>query len=292
MTLGRPRLHLRETGSTNDRARELAAAGAPHGTLVTAAAQSAGRGRQGRAWSAPPGHALLMSLVLRDAHPLLPLAAAVAVAERRRGRCADQVAQRRAHRGPQGRGDPGRGAPAGGLGGARHRRERGGPGRGPSARAARDRRHAGTGPQRRRAIPRDPARRARARARAAGRRSCSMPGAHATRSSAARSAGQRAAAWPRASMARAGSWSSSRTAAVPRWTPARSTSDSGDSPLSPARRPRTQGTVPSVRLGGFGGPAASGGGCPGLGLLARGAALGLLGRLGRRGNRLGGGQDR
>lgn len=79
--LGRPRLHLRETGSTNDRARELAAAGAPHGTLVTASAQTAGRGRQGRAWSAPPGHALLMSLVLRDAHPLLPLAAAVAVAD-------------------------------------------------------------------------------------------------------------------------------------------------------------------------------------------------------------------
>jgi BirA family biotin operon repressor/biotin-[acetyl-CoA-carboxylase] ligase len=81
VTLGRPRLHLRETGSTNDRARELAAAGAPHGTLVTASAQSAGRGRQGRAWSAPPGHALLMSLVLRDVHPLVPLAAAVAVAE-------------------------------------------------------------------------------------------------------------------------------------------------------------------------------------------------------------------
>jgi BirA family transcriptional regulator, biotin operon repressor / biotin---[acetyl-CoA-carboxylase] ligase len=81
VTLGRPRLHLRETGSTNDRARELAAAGAPHGTLVTAAAQSAGRGRQGRQWSAPAGAALLMSLVLRDAHPLLPLAAAVAVAQ-------------------------------------------------------------------------------------------------------------------------------------------------------------------------------------------------------------------
>ena len=46
MTLGQPRLHLRETGSTNDRARELAAAGAPHGTLVTAGTQTAGRGRQ------------------------------------------------------------------------------------------------------------------------------------------------------------------------------------------------------------------------------------------------------
>lgn len=79
--LGSPRVHLRETGSTNDRARVLAEAGAPHGTLVTADAQSAGRGRQGRTWSAPPGHALLLSLVLRGAPPLLPLAAAVAVAE-------------------------------------------------------------------------------------------------------------------------------------------------------------------------------------------------------------------
>jgi BirA family transcriptional regulator, biotin operon repressor / biotin---[acetyl-CoA-carboxylase] ligase len=79
--LGRPRLHLRETTSTNDRARALAAAGAPHGTVVTAAAQTAGRGREGRAWSAPPGRALLMSIVLRDPGRMLPLAAAVAVAE-------------------------------------------------------------------------------------------------------------------------------------------------------------------------------------------------------------------
>jgi BirA family transcriptional regulator, biotin operon repressor / biotin---[acetyl-CoA-carboxylase] ligase len=81
VALGRPRLHLRETTSTNDRARALAAAGAPHGTLVTAAAQTAGRGRQGRTWSAPPGRALLMSVVLRDPGRMLPLAAAVAVAE-------------------------------------------------------------------------------------------------------------------------------------------------------------------------------------------------------------------
>jgi BirA family biotin operon repressor/biotin-[acetyl-CoA-carboxylase] ligase len=79
--LGAPRLHMRQTGSTNDRARALAGAGAPHGTLVTAAEQTAGRGRQGRAWSAPAGRALLMSLVLRDPPRLLPLAAAVAVAE-------------------------------------------------------------------------------------------------------------------------------------------------------------------------------------------------------------------
>jgi BirA family biotin operon repressor/biotin-[acetyl-CoA-carboxylase] ligase len=78
--LGSPRVHLRLTGSTNQRARELAAAGAPHGTLVTAAEQTAGRGRQGRTWSAPAGRALLCSLVIRDPPRLLPLAAGVAVA--------------------------------------------------------------------------------------------------------------------------------------------------------------------------------------------------------------------
>lgn len=79
--LGRPRLHFRTTDSTNLQARRLAAAGAPHGTLVTAAAQSAGRGRQGRAWSAPAGSSALLSLVLRNPGPLLSLAAGVAVAE-------------------------------------------------------------------------------------------------------------------------------------------------------------------------------------------------------------------
>jgi BirA family biotin operon repressor/biotin-[acetyl-CoA-carboxylase] ligase len=81
MKLGRPRLHLRATTSTNDRARALAIAGAPHGALVSAGAQSAGRGRQGRTWAAPPGRALLLSLVLRDYDPLLPLRAGLAVAD-------------------------------------------------------------------------------------------------------------------------------------------------------------------------------------------------------------------
>jgi BirA family transcriptional regulator, biotin operon repressor / biotin---[acetyl-CoA-carboxylase] ligase len=82
--IGSPRVHHRLTDSTNARARELAAAGAPHGTLVTATEQSSGRGRQGRTWSAPAGSALLMSLLLRELDkrsPLIPLAAAVAVCE-------------------------------------------------------------------------------------------------------------------------------------------------------------------------------------------------------------------
>jgi BirA family biotin operon repressor/biotin-[acetyl-CoA-carboxylase] ligase len=81
LTLGRPRLHLRETSSTNDHARELAASGAPHGTLVTAGAQTAGRGRQGRAWTAPAGRALLLSLVVREPDRLLPLRAGLAIAD-------------------------------------------------------------------------------------------------------------------------------------------------------------------------------------------------------------------
>jgi BirA family biotin operon repressor/biotin-[acetyl-CoA-carboxylase] ligase len=79
--IGTPHVHHRLTDSTNARARELAIAGAPHGTLITADEQSAGRGRQGRSWSAAPGDALLMSLLVRDVQPLLPLAAAVAVSE-------------------------------------------------------------------------------------------------------------------------------------------------------------------------------------------------------------------
>ncbi len=81
MTLGQPRLHLRQVGSTNLRARELAAAGAPHGTVVTASEQTAGRGRQGRTWVAPAGRALLCSVLVRRLPRLLPLAAGVAVAE-------------------------------------------------------------------------------------------------------------------------------------------------------------------------------------------------------------------
>ena len=79
--LGHPRLHLRETGSTNERARELADAGAPHGTLVTASVQTAGRGRQGRRWEAPAGTALLCSLLVHRFDDLLSLRAGLAVAD-------------------------------------------------------------------------------------------------------------------------------------------------------------------------------------------------------------------
>jgi BirA family transcriptional regulator, biotin operon repressor / biotin---[acetyl-CoA-carboxylase] ligase len=79
--LGRPWLHLRRTDSTNERARELAIAGAPHGTLVTAEEQTAGRGRHGRSWLAPAGSSLLCSVILREPPVLLSLIAGVAVCD-------------------------------------------------------------------------------------------------------------------------------------------------------------------------------------------------------------------
>jgi BirA family biotin operon repressor/biotin-[acetyl-CoA-carboxylase] ligase len=79
--IGSPRVHHRLTDSTNERAKQLAAAGAPHGTLVTADEQTAGRGRQGRVWTAPPRSAVLMSVVLRELDERLPLTAAVALCD-------------------------------------------------------------------------------------------------------------------------------------------------------------------------------------------------------------------
>jgi BirA family biotin operon repressor/biotin-[acetyl-CoA-carboxylase] ligase len=82
--IGTPHRHFARTDSTNTRARELAEAGAAHGTVVTAGEQSEGRGRQGRAWTAPAGKGLLYSAILRpldERHLLLPLAVPIAVCE-------------------------------------------------------------------------------------------------------------------------------------------------------------------------------------------------------------------
>jgi BirA family biotin operon repressor/biotin-[acetyl-CoA-carboxylase] ligase len=52
-------------GSTNDVVRGWLAEGTPEVCLAVADEQSAGRGRDGRAWTAPYGHALLLSLGFR-----------------------------------------------------------------------------------------------------------------------------------------------------------------------------------------------------------------------------------
>jgi len=72
-----------ETGSTNADALALARAGAPEGIVVVADHQTAGRGRRDRAWAAPPGGSLLVSVLLRPRAPVagaVTMAAAVAMA--------------------------------------------------------------------------------------------------------------------------------------------------------------------------------------------------------------------
>lgn len=86
--LGRAWRHVARVGSTNDEAAAWARAAdpAPHGAVVVADAQDAGRGRLGRKWHSPPGESLYLSVVLRPPLPPhrvppLTLAAGVAVAE-------------------------------------------------------------------------------------------------------------------------------------------------------------------------------------------------------------------
>lgn len=64
-SLGREVVFLAETDSTMRVAREAVAAGAPHGLVVLADHQHAGRGRQGRTWEDAPGASVLASLVVR-----------------------------------------------------------------------------------------------------------------------------------------------------------------------------------------------------------------------------------
>jgi BirA family biotin operon repressor/biotin-[acetyl-CoA-carboxylase] ligase len=73
-----------EARSTNDIATALAEQGACEGTIVIAEAQTAGRGRYGRAWCSPAGAGLYVSAVLRPrqrAVPLMTIAAGVALAD-------------------------------------------------------------------------------------------------------------------------------------------------------------------------------------------------------------------
>ena len=63
--LGRPMRLLATTTSTSDEAKRAAKEGAPHGATWVAEQQSAGRGRQGRAWVSAPGENLLFSVLVR-----------------------------------------------------------------------------------------------------------------------------------------------------------------------------------------------------------------------------------
>lgn len=63
--IGRPLYHFQRVASTMPLADTFARHGAPDGAALVAEEQTAGRGRRGRAWSAPRGAAILCSLILR-----------------------------------------------------------------------------------------------------------------------------------------------------------------------------------------------------------------------------------
>ena len=83
---GRKLYYYDVTGSTNNDAKRLAEEGNPHGTVVAADIQNAGKGRRGRAWQTLSGTALSFTLLLRpefapDKASMITLVMALSVAE-------------------------------------------------------------------------------------------------------------------------------------------------------------------------------------------------------------------
>jgi BirA family biotin operon repressor/biotin-[acetyl-CoA-carboxylase] ligase len=82
-----PALRIRRvarTRSTQDIVLHAARSGAAEGFCCLAGEQTAGRGRQGRSWSAPPGSALLVSVLLRRPASVavgIPFAAGLAIVD-------------------------------------------------------------------------------------------------------------------------------------------------------------------------------------------------------------------
>lgn len=82
--VGRSLVYRESTPSTMDIARREAEEGAPHGTLVFAEEQTAGRGRKGRSFYSPARQNLYVTFVLRcppETHRRLPLIVPLAVCE-------------------------------------------------------------------------------------------------------------------------------------------------------------------------------------------------------------------
>jgi BirA family biotin operon repressor/biotin-[acetyl-CoA-carboxylase] ligase len=79
-------IYCTEIDSTNLKARNLAAKGAPEGTIVVSEKQTKGRGRKTREWFSPPRDGIYLSLILRPniaprSAPSMTLLTAVAIAE-------------------------------------------------------------------------------------------------------------------------------------------------------------------------------------------------------------------
>lgn len=74
------------TGSTNPDAKRFAEEGEPHGTVVVADRQTAGRGRRGRSWASPAGTSIYFTIVVRpqfapDKASMITLVTALSVAQ-------------------------------------------------------------------------------------------------------------------------------------------------------------------------------------------------------------------
>ncbi len=86
--IGRTLVYRTTVETTMTVARDAAASGAAHGTLILAEEQTAGRGRRGRGFHSPPGENLYFTLVLRlavESHRRFPLLVPLAVCEAVRG---------------------------------------------------------------------------------------------------------------------------------------------------------------------------------------------------------------
>lgn len=82
--IGRHLTYFETTPTTMEDARRAAESGAPHGTVVLAEEQTAGRGRRGRSFHSPPGENLYFTLILRlppETVPVVPIAVPLAVVE-------------------------------------------------------------------------------------------------------------------------------------------------------------------------------------------------------------------
>jgi BirA family biotin operon repressor/biotin-[acetyl-CoA-carboxylase] ligase len=83
-TFGKRIYHYFKAGSTNAIAFELGQSGEPHGTIVVAEEQTAGRGRAGRAWHSEKTSGIYITVLLRPAispmlAPLITMVAGLAV---------------------------------------------------------------------------------------------------------------------------------------------------------------------------------------------------------------------
>lgn len=87
-------IFFEETDSTNTRAMAMGRQGEPHGTVVVAERQTAGKGRNGRQWESPVGTGIWMSLLLRpklrpENAPMLNLVMGLSVARACQGLAID-----------------------------------------------------------------------------------------------------------------------------------------------------------------------------------------------------------